>query len=315
MKKLFLLFLLILKNHPSEAQMNLVNNPSFEDTLYCPVGGNQLDAAIGWSSFRNSPDYYNACNKNYLNIPNANYGYQFANTGNAYSAVATYYKYNSPSGNNYREFAGNQLNTQMQIGMKYYFSFYAVLAERYTGFASNNIGLRFFTNSYSISNPAPIDNFSHLKFDSLLTDSIYWHKVSGSFIADSNYNYVCIGNFYDYLHTDTLIVTPFATSAYYFIDDVCVTTDSIYNETWTGLNEVSPTGIKFWPNPLQDYFQFNSSQIIDEINIYDICGKLLKCERVNSLEGRINLGMISKGIYIASFKKENNISVYKFFKL
>jgi hypothetical protein len=316
MKKLFLLFLLILKNHPSEAQMNLVPNPSFEDTVYCPFGLDQLNAAIGWSSYRNSPDYFNGCNNfNGIGTPNTSFGFQYAHSGQAYIGLITYRKYNSSSGYNYREFAGAALNIPLQLGVKYFFSFYVVAAEKISGYLSNNIGLRFFNLSFSNLNPAPIDNFSHFKIDTILTDSLNWYKFSGSFIADSNYSHICIGNFYDYLSTDTISFNSTPDYAYYFVDDVCVTTDSLYNETWTGLSNFEQNEVNVWPNPVQDYFQFKSSQIIDEINIYDICGKLLKSERVNLLEGRINLGMISRGIYIASFKKENNISVYKFFKL
>ena len=316
MKYLILLILLFNFCSPTQAQINLVPNPSFEDTVVCPTLLGQINAAVGWSTYRNSPDYYNGCNiTNAITVPNANFGYQMSNSGVAYSGVITYYKYNSPSGNNYREYIGSALSIPLLIGTKYYFSFYAVLAERYTGFASNNLGLRLFTNSYSLSNPAPLDNFSHLKFDSILIDSINWHKVSGSFIADSNYQYVCIGNFYDYLHTDTLIATPFTNIAYYFIDDVCVTTDSLYNETWTWIHDIQQGEISVWPNPIQDYFQYKSREKINTIEVYDSRGKLIKSEQVNSMEGRISLGVLSEGIYFASFRKEKTISVYKLLKL
>jgi hypothetical protein len=311
----FITFLLVLFNLPLvEAQINLVPNPSFEDTVFCPLGLDQMNAAIGWSAYRESPDYYNSCNQFSTSVPNANFGFQFANSGSAFMGVIAFHKNNSPVGNNYREFAGIELVTPLQVGTKYYFSFFTVLAERYTGFASNNLGLRFFNNQYSLSNPAPIDNFSHLKIDSILTDSINWHKISGSFIADSNYQYVSIGNFYDYLNCDTLIITTFATTAYYYVDDICVTTDSLYNITWTGLQNVIPNEVQIWPNPVQDYFQFKSIHKIDEINIFDSRGRLISNKKINSSEGRIDLGIISDGIYFATFGKEKTISVHKFHK-
>ena len=315
MKYLILLILLFNFFSPTLAQINLVPNPSFEDTVYCPFGLGQMDASKGWFSYRESPDYYNSCNLYNTSVPNANFGYQLANSGSAFIGVIAFHKNNSPVGHNYREYAGIELIAPAQVGTKYYFSFYAVLAERYTGFACNNLGLRLFTNSYSLSNPAPLDNFSHLKFDSLLTDSINWHRVSGSFIADSAYQYVCIGNFNDNLNTDTLIVTSFQTTAYYFIDDICVTTDSLYNETWTGLPDIEHSEISIWPNPVQDYFQYKSNDKIKTIEVYDSRGKLIKSEQVNSMEGRINIGVLSEGIYFASFRKEKTISVYKLLKL
>ncbi len=314
--KYLILLILFISTTRSHAQLNLVPNPSFEDTVYCPFGLTQIEAASGWSSFRNSPDYYNSCNTfNGLNVPNTVFGFQLAHSGFAFIGVDTYHRINSPSGGNYREYAGTSLINQLQIGAKYYFSFYAVVAERGSGFTSNNLGLRFFTNSYSLSNPAPLDNFSHLKFDSILIDSIIWHKISGSFIADSNYSHVCLGNFYDYMNTDTSYFFPSPVMAYYYVDDVCVTTDSLYNETWTGLSSVEQSEVNVWPNPVQNYIQFKSNQLIDEITIYDSRGKLLKSEKVNSQEGQINLEILSEGIYFASFRKEKTISVYKVLKL
>ncbi|MBK7886086.1 MAG: hypothetical protein IPJ86_01900 [Bacteroidetes bacterium] len=206
-----LLLIVLYCSSPAWGQVNLVPNPSFEDTVVCPQFLDQMDACLGWSSYRNSPDYYNACSPvSGITTPNTSFGFQYANSGLAYVGVATYRKNNSPTGNNYREYIGSELTTQLQIGTKYYFSFFTVSAEKNPiGFFSNNIGLRFFTNFYSLLNPAPLDNFAHIKLDSLLTDTVNWLKISGSFIADSNYNYISVGNFYDSQQTDTLIFNPF----------------------------------------------------------------------------------------------------------
>jgi Secretion system C-terminal sorting domain len=311
----FITFILVFFILPlAEAQINLVPNASFEDTVACP---SFLDNMLvqDWSSFGNSADYFNGCSST-MNVPNAVFGYQPSHSGSAYCGVVTYLKANSPNGNNYREFIGVQLLNPLQIGIKYYFSFNAVSAQSNSiGFFSNNIGLRFFTNSYDKFSPAPVDNLSHLKLDTLLTDTVNWHKVSGSFISDSAYQYVCIGNFYNYLNTDTLVYILYPECAYSYIDDVCVTTDSLYNETWTGIYSVEPNEVQIWPNPVQNFFQFKSNQRINEISIYDSRGKLITIVNVNSMEGRINLGIISEGIYFASFRKEKTILVYKFIKL
>lgn len=312
----FIAFLLFLFNLPlAEAQINLVPNPSFEDTINCPPFlGSML--VQNWSSFRNSSDYFNGCSLTSTNVPNTTFGYQFAHSGTAFCGVITYLRGSSPNTNNYREFIGAPLLSPLQIGIRYYFSFYAVSAQNNAiGFFSNNIGLRFLTNQYNNLNPAPVDNFSHVKLDSLLTDTVNWHKISGSFIADSNYQYVSIGNFYDYLNTDTLVYTPFPQTAYCYIDDVCVTTDSLYNETWVGLHHVELNEVQIWPNPVQDYIQYLSTVRIDEVIIFDIRGRLIKSEKVNSMVGRIDIGTISSGIYFALFKKEKTISLYKFIKL
>ncbi|MBK9638300.1 MAG: T9SS type A sorting domain-containing protein [Bacteroidetes bacterium] len=310
-----LVFFVMLFNMPLlKAQLNLVPNPSFEDTVSCPLGLDNMQEVLGWTSFGNSADYFNGCSIS-MNVPNTPFGFQSSHSGNAFCGVINYWKGNSFLTNNYREFIGVQLVNSLQVGTKYYFSFYAVSAQSNSiGYFSNNIGLRFFTNSYSKTNPAPLDNFAHIKLDTLLTDTVNWLKISGSFIADSSYQYVSIGNFYDYLNTDTLVYLTFPQCAYSYIDDVCVSTDSLYNETWTGLQNIEPSEVQIFPNPVQDYFQFKSIHKIDEIIIYDSRGRWIKSELVNSTEGRINMGSISDGIYVALFRKEKSISVHKFLK-
>ncbi len=66
----FIAFLLVLFNLPlAEAQINLVSNPSFEDTVSCLFGLDQIGAAVGWSNFNGSCDYYNRWANNYFNVP------------------------------------------------------------------------------------------------------------------------------------------------------------------------------------------------------------------------------------------------------
>ncbi|MBK9401743.1 MAG: T9SS type A sorting domain-containing protein [Bacteroidetes bacterium] len=300
----------------TKAQINLVPNPSFEDTISCPSFLDNMQDVQDWSSYGNSADYFNGCNSTAMNVPNNSFGYQLSHSGSAYCGVITYLKGTSPLGNNYREFVGVQLLSPLQIGTRYYFSFYAVSAQYSNiGFFSNNIGLRFFTTPFSKLNPAPVNNFAHIKLDTLLTDTVNWHKLSGSFIADSNYQYVSIGNFFDYLNTDTLMYITFPECAYSYIDDVCVTTDSIFNEIWTGMKIVVQNEINIWPNPASDFLQFQTINLIEEVLIFDSRSRLIKSVQINAFEGRIDLKELVEGIYFASFRSEKTISVHKFLKL
>lgn len=89
------------------------------------------------------------------------------------------------------------------------------------------MGCTLSTLPYSVGNPFPINNQSLFHSDSILTDTVNWIKLSTSFIADSAYQYLIIGNFYDDNNTDTLSVNNIGNVGYYYIDDVCLTTDSI----------------------------------------------------------------------------------------
>lgn len=120
--------------------------------------------------------------------------------------------------------------------------------------ATNKLGARFTTFSYTDgngSNPAPIDNFAHIYSNSIVTDTVNWTTISGSFVADSAYSYITIGNFFD--STNLQIIDyyenfPQTSSAYYFIDDVRVSTDSLY--TVTSLPKFDYTNeLNIYPNP------------------------------------------------------------------
>ncbi|MBK9317610.1 MAG: T9SS type A sorting domain-containing protein [Bacteroidetes bacterium] len=315
MKNLLIFICLVVFNRCANAQTNLVPNPGFENYVVCPVNLGETHKATGWSSYSTSPDFFHQCSTNpYLSPPYVQFGYQVPHNGIGYIGLATYHNNTSVITNNYREFCGAQLLSPLQIGTTYYLSFYTVATEFGTGYLTNNLGIRLFTNPYSIANPAPIDNFAHLKFDTIVTDSINWQRLSGSFIADSAYQYICLGNFYDSLHTDT-VVFGFPNAGYYFIDDICVTTDSLYNETWTGIQDNDIGEVNIWPNPSQDFLNYKAHRKIEEIRIYDCIGKLVMHETVNSSEGRIDLEGLSNGIYFATFINGRNSSIYKCIKI
>src|SRR5690606_32613561 len=100
-----LLFINLYFSNLSNAQ-NLVPNWSFEDTVACPTSLTQIDKAIGWSSYRQSPDYFNSCAPvNYpqnVSVPTNQWGDQFAKTGNAYAGFVTF----TLGASNSREYIG-----------------------------------------------------------------------------------------------------------------------------------------------------------------------------------------------------------------
>ena len=78
------------------------------------------------------------------------------------------------------------------------------------------------TIGYNCSLPHPeilpqiIDSF-------IISDTLNWVKVQGSFIATGNEKFITIGNFSDNLHTEHMISTwAVGPSSWYLIDDVSV---------------------------------------------------------------------------------------------
>jgi hypothetical protein len=78
--------------------------------------------------------------------------------------------------------------------------------QSYNCSASNNIGVRFTTKPYSASFPPPINNTATLNTDTIVKDTLNWILLSWNFTADSAYNYIYIGNFFDNAHTDTVVI-------------------------------------------------------------------------------------------------------------
>jgi hypothetical protein len=308
---------------------NLVPNPSFEDTAYCVTGSGEIQASIGWDSYLESPDYFHPCsNDPFVSVPNNWGGYQQPASGNAYCALGTY---SSAFGNiNGREFIGRSLSSPLFVGTKYYVSFkvnLSISSTIWANCATNNIGAGFTTSPYHWStNPLSVNNNPKVYFDSIITDTLNWTTVFGSFTADSSYQYIILGNLFDDSNTDTLIIdasaSPIANCfAYYFIDEVCVSTDSSYtaNYVYTEIQEEpQKDNFSIFPNPVtNNYFQINQTFIEPyDLVIYNTLGQQLYQEKnIISIYKTINTISFTQGILLITIKSNKQFINYKLLKL
>ena len=143
MKALFLycfIFVFIIKIN---AQINLVPNPSFEDTIQCPTNISQLYNCAFWVNPNGAgPDYFNSC-ADYntgVSVPNNATGYQIANTGNAYVGLLLYQRTISGGPYDYREYIQAMLTDTLKNGKNYCVSFY-VNYPLIANIAIDNIGV------------------------------------------------------------------------------------------------------------------------------------------------------------------------------
>ncbi|MBI4649114.1 MAG: T9SS type A sorting domain-containing protein, partial [Bacteroidia bacterium] len=306
---------------------NLVPNHSFEEYSNCPSYPGDM-FAIGWQSIYTA-DYYNSCDDSlcYVSVPHNIIGYQHAVTGNAYSGLFT--RATSNTFSNYREFISCQLNNPLTIGEKYYVSFMASLADK-SNCATNNLGALFSTvpinfNSY----PIPLTNHANIYSYSIIIDSANWVKISGSFIADSAYSYMYITNFYDNFHTDsilfdtTIIISPliyFVDTicwAYYYIDDVCVSEDSLDCPLLTKISLKSNSTIfNIFPNPAYDKIEIELN-INDKYSfaLYNNIGKIVLSSENISGNTQIDINELPTAIYILQIKFQDIIFINKIFNL
>lgn len=252
----------------SQAQ-NIVPNPSFEEYSLCPDGISQIEKATHWQSFRITPNYHNACDlSQVVGVPfSLAGGYQEAKQGEAY---AGYHQYTS---NGNTEVFGVQLISPLEIGQQYYISYYVNRSKHYGGSTvagncwSNGQGVKFTMNPYSIDsseNEIPIDNSSHLFNADLISDTVNWVHLSGTFIADSAYSYMAIGNFYSLANLQYECDAEYQIfTAYYFVDCVCVTTDEIDCELLLSSTEYVQDKLQVYPNPF--YSELNIEVLGNEI--------------------------------------------------
>jgi len=303
---------------------NLVVNPSFEDTVSCPSAPGDIDKAEGWTSLCASPDYFNSCaNSSVYGVPNNFGGYQLPASGEAYAGFLSYIS----SIPNLREFPACILSTPLNIGTKYYVSFKVALSLGQivpSNLATNKISAMFTTGPhicYSlITNDPPVFT------DSVITDSLNWTRITGSFIADSSYSHLVIGNFFNDANTDTLKLFDDISNqnnAYYYLDDVCVGTDSAFVYSYDydlnsgHIENTFAHLVMCYPNPVTDYLTIQNEGYGEmEISIYNVQGKLLfSANNVSNNILKVNLSAVRQGILLVQIKTERQIANYKLLKL
>jgi hypothetical protein len=313
MKKYFVVFLFFVAQVcPGQ---NLVNNWSFEDTVTCPDNISQIDRAVGWMSFSITPDYFNTCapaNAPFpVSVPHNLVGDQLAHTGNAYAGFTAF----SINGSSVREFVATQLIQNLIPQEKYFLSFwvstaFGYLLNQFPSMACNNIGAKFSTMAYSQATPQPVNNFAHILDTTIINDTTNWVKISGSFIADSAYAFLSIGNFYDNLHTTFVTNGSFINQAYYYLDDVKLSTDSDFVNNISEINSFYV--IKLFPNPARDWIVIEGRNI-ESIEVFDLCGRMvLPKMAVSSFKTQVDISALSHGVYILKANTSTNTYINKF---
>lgn len=292
---------------------NLVPNPSFEEYDSCPNNVAQLYKATGWSINVNTADYFNKCNSQgftSFSVPSNSFGFQNAFTGFAYAGFFNIAK--NILFQDAREYLGRKLSIPLVVGNKYFVSFKISFADG-SDCATNKIGIKFTNTNFkdtTILPPPLVDNLSHLYTDNIIEDSLNWVTIEGSFVSDSAYEYFLIGNFFDYTHTDSVGSNC---NSYYYIDDICISDDSLVCEMGVGIKLYSsPSFLNVSPNPVTDLLSISTSNFPLLITIYNNSAQ----EVYNSIEAKkeilIDVSGLTNGIYLLKAKSKNSFQVVKF---
>lgn len=251
------------------AQVNLVRNPSFEEYSHCPDAIDEMKYSNFWMSLDSSwsppdwahapwgvPEYCNICATSIsaYSIPGgwpfAGYYSHYPRSGNAMVGLQVFYDESEAGTPQLRDFAQGHLISNLIAGQSYCASFYVSLGQA-SVYAIKNIGAYFddgtidTTHNYGL----PQNHCSPQIFAStIITDTLNWVRIYGSFIASGTEKIITIGNFSDNSHTSCIAridTTGFYLGsggyAWYIVDDISVfRSDAVAN---AGPDSVIPTTV------------------------------------------------------------------------
>jgi len=179
MKKLFTLSLLLLCLFLQG--QNIIENGNFDSYSTCPSDQGQLSLADGWMNLAiGTPDFFNECSdSSFIDVPRNNWGYQQSYDGNGYSGI---YASQVGSDVNVREYLSTKLNVTLEAGVRYDLQFQISLADICNN-AVASIGAHFSSDSLLALNGYIMNRIPQIEYSGeVLTDSINWITISGSFI-------------------------------------------------------------------------------------------------------------------------------------
>lgn len=77
----------------------------------------------------------------------------------------------------------------------------------------------------------------------------------------------------------------------YYVDDV------LYVEGSLGNDDFSATNFSVYPNPVQNELTINSTEVVDNVQVYDVLGKLVLNITPNAVSPKVNMGGLTSGAY------------------
>ena len=242
LKTYLLLLLSVLFCLHAEAQLNLVRNCSFEEYDTCPTNIDQVRYASYWNyidtnysvdsvSFYNwdPPEYINGCSNSYFATEPENvFAWHYPRTGNGmvHNVMGNWNFF--PTLPNY--FQG-KIVTPLIAGKSYCVSFYVVRDGHCGGLEINKIGA--YLDDGSIDTTRDLSNllsqYSPQVFDTLVvSDTLNWTKIQGSFVANGGERFITIGLFFDTANVTYSFSGSGVYSPTYLFDDISVvSSDSV----------------------------------------------------------------------------------------
>ncbi len=294
---------------------NLVPNPSFEVYDTCPQDASMLHYASPWFvPTWGTPDYYNSCFtysnpwSSNMDVPTNIFGEQSAKTGVGYAGLYLAYPWTAgpPNYEQFREYIETELIDTLQTGVKYYVTFYLSLADS-SQYSTDVAGIYFSNDTLKSDTSYRLHYIPHISNTNgnYLNNKLGWMKFSGTYVANGTEKFITIGNFLDNASTDTIPSSGGGTifgsdfyAAYYYIDDVCVSSDSLTCNLTTGVieSQTNQTDYNIYPNPTTNQFRIDGTEPYN-LTIYNSIGQVLMTEyNIKTSSKTIDITQYSKGV-------------------
>jgi OmpA-OmpF porin, OOP family len=305
MKIAHILLICLLISWVSEAQ-NITPNSNFSIYSSCPTSTGQLEKCTDWFNVSSgTPDYFNVCHDTLtgshhnVGIPDNMAGSQTDGNG-CYAGLLTLL-----GTSNYREYIGMHIPS-LAKGAVYQVLLKISLGEN-SLWATSPPSVAFGEKLDTFfAGTGVIDLFPLVRFDTTyhITDKSNWTILIDTFVADSAYTYLFIGNFKDDAATSKTVLTSGALSqAYYYIDSVAV--EKIANSS--GIDDINGFGsLTISPNPSSGTFTISlPTETKSDIVVTDIAGRVVR-QLAASGEAQVSLDVPS-GIYIVAAYTQSGV--------
>lgn len=211
-KQKILSYFLFFNFHVSYSQIsNYVSNGSFEDCLNCN-SSTQILIARYWSALDTSK--YFGFNLTALppsgQVPNSSFTHQWPRNGNNYLLSTLFFKpFTALSGRGYPR---NRLKQTLQIGRTYCVKIYYNITNQ-SSYGVDGFGVYFGDSTLdtitqcdkAITFLTPMIQNPN---NNILSDTLNWSLLTGTFVASGNEKYMILGNFRSDAATNTLVINP-----------------------------------------------------------------------------------------------------------
>lgn len=296
------------------SSQNLVPNPSFEDTANCKANYATIYVATPWfNSTIASPDYYTSFSQCGISSLNNPVGYQLPKSGLAYSGI---YLWNDST----REYISIKLDSTLKAGKKYKTSLAVSPANNFMR-GTDRIGVYFSQDTNGFYGPLQLLFTPQIEnaINNIIVDTAKWTTITGTFIANGGESFLTIGNFYNNLNTNTVIINAGGfNGAYYYIDDVSVVRcDSCDVQ---GVYENRLASMNIFPNPFVNAFSIGSTNIgISQIEIFNLLGTPIPFSSTSQNNSTIQIVIdeshINEGPYFLKIFTSKEIYIRKIVKI